>query len=136
MERAEAEAILDGDRETAVGLLVRLDQLVKPKQQTDRRLTITIQDRLRLGPLHPRQLRRNTAGPCAAAERLPGSHWPPNTAGPCGWSCRLATSGRAPSGCAASSCSPPTSPASGSGTATTTTRTSGKRRGMASSSSL
>src|SRR6266511_3711015 len=50
--------------------LVRLDQLVKPKQQTDRRLTITIQDRLRLGPLHPRQLRRNTAGPCAAAERL------------------------------------------------------------------
>ena len=28
MERAEAEAILDGDRETAVGLLLRLDELV------------------------------------------------------------------------------------------------------------
>ena len=32
--------------------LIRLDQLVKPKQQADRRLTITIQDRLRLNPLH------------------------------------------------------------------------------------
>ena len=49
---------------------IRLDQLVKPKQQTDRHPTITIQDRLRLGPLHPAQLRRNTTGPCARAERL------------------------------------------------------------------
>ena len=28
MERAEAEAILDGDRETAIGLLLQLDELV------------------------------------------------------------------------------------------------------------
>ena len=28
MERAEAEAILDGDRETAIGLLLRLDEVV------------------------------------------------------------------------------------------------------------
>jgi hypothetical protein len=29
VERAEAEAILDGDRETAVGLLRRLDELAE-----------------------------------------------------------------------------------------------------------
>ena len=33
MERAEAEAILDGDRETAVGLLLRLDELVEANQR-------------------------------------------------------------------------------------------------------
>jgi transposase len=33
VERAEAEAILDGDRETAVGLLLRLDELVGANQQ-------------------------------------------------------------------------------------------------------
>jgi transposase len=33
VERAEAEAILDGDRETAVGLLLRLDELVEANQQ-------------------------------------------------------------------------------------------------------
>jgi transposase len=33
VERAEAEAILDGDRETAIGLLLRLDELVEAKQR-------------------------------------------------------------------------------------------------------
>ena len=33
MERSEAEAILDGDRETAVGLLLRLDELVETNQR-------------------------------------------------------------------------------------------------------
>ena len=33
MERAEAEAIVDGDRETAVGLLQRLDELVEANQR-------------------------------------------------------------------------------------------------------
>jgi hypothetical protein len=33
MERAEAEAILDGDRETAVGLLLRVDELVEANQR-------------------------------------------------------------------------------------------------------
>jgi transposase len=33
VERAEAEAILDGDRETAVGLLLRLDELVATNQR-------------------------------------------------------------------------------------------------------
>jgi transposase len=33
VERAEAEAILDGDRETAVGLLLRLDELVGTNQR-------------------------------------------------------------------------------------------------------
>ena len=32
--------------------LVRYDQIVEPKQQPDSRLTITIKNRLRLGPLH------------------------------------------------------------------------------------
>jgi hypothetical protein len=50
--------------------LIRLDQLVEPKQQTDSRRTITIENRLRLRPLHPAQLRRNTAGPCTRPERL------------------------------------------------------------------
>src|SRR6266700_6548736 len=50
--------------------LVRLNQLVEPKQQPHSRPTITIQDRLRLGPLHTTELRRNTAGPCTEAERL------------------------------------------------------------------
>jgi hypothetical protein len=31
---------------------VRLDQLVNPQQQRDRRLPITVEDRLRLGTLH------------------------------------------------------------------------------------
>ncbi len=50
--------------------LVRLDQLAEPQQQPNSRLTIAIEDRLRLRPLHPSQLRRNTAGPCTKAERL------------------------------------------------------------------
>jgi transposase len=33
VDRAEAEAILDGDRETAVGLLLRLDELVEANQR-------------------------------------------------------------------------------------------------------
>jgi hypothetical protein len=33
MERAEAEAILDGDWETAIGLLLRLDELVEANQR-------------------------------------------------------------------------------------------------------
>jgi transposase len=33
VERAEAEAILDGDRETAIGLLLRLDELVEANQR-------------------------------------------------------------------------------------------------------
>ena len=33
VERAEAEAILDGDRETAVGLLLRLDKVVETNQR-------------------------------------------------------------------------------------------------------
>ena len=52
---------------------------------------------------------------------------------PSGSSSRAATSGRAPSGCAASSSCRQTSPASGSATATTTTRTTGKKNGMSSS---
>jgi hypothetical protein len=33
VERAEAEAILDGDRETAIGLLLRLDELVEANRR-------------------------------------------------------------------------------------------------------
>ena len=33
MERAEAEAVLDGDRETAIGLLLRLDELVEANRR-------------------------------------------------------------------------------------------------------
>src|SRR6266545_3427533 len=49
---------------------IRLDKLSDPHQQRDRRLPITIEDRLRLRPLHPTQLRRDTTGPCTGAERL------------------------------------------------------------------
>ena len=38
MERAEAEAILDGDRETAVGLLLRLDGLVEANERLEARV--------------------------------------------------------------------------------------------------
>jgi hypothetical protein len=46
---------------------VRLDQLAHPQQQTDRRLPIAIQNRLRLGTLHRVQLRRAEAGPSPPA---------------------------------------------------------------------
>ena len=42
---------------------VRLDQLVKPKQQRDSRLTITIKDRLRLSPLHTTRFAARTEVP-------------------------------------------------------------------------
>jgi len=38
VERAEAEAILDGDRETAVGLLLRLGELVEANQRLEARV--------------------------------------------------------------------------------------------------
>ena len=38
MERAEAEAILDGDRETVVGLLLRLDELIGVKERLEARV--------------------------------------------------------------------------------------------------
>jgi transposase len=38
VERAEAEAILDGDRETAVGLLLRLDDLVAANERLEARV--------------------------------------------------------------------------------------------------
>ncbi len=38
MERAEAEAILDGDRETAVGLLLRLGELVEANRRLEARV--------------------------------------------------------------------------------------------------
>ena len=38
MERAEAEAILDGDRETAVSLLLRVGELVEANQRLEARV--------------------------------------------------------------------------------------------------
>src|SRR5437667_285806 len=38
MERAEAEAILDGDRETAVALLLRVGELVEANQRLEARV--------------------------------------------------------------------------------------------------
>jgi hypothetical protein len=38
MERAEAEAILDGDRETAVALLMRLAELIEANQRLEARV--------------------------------------------------------------------------------------------------
>jgi hypothetical protein len=40
MDRAAAEAILDGDRETAIALLMRLDELI----EANRRLEIRVAD--------------------------------------------------------------------------------------------
>jgi transposase len=78
VERAEAEAILDGDRETAVALLMRVDELV----EANRRLEV------RVGELEQRLSRssRNSS--------LPPSQDPPSTpARP-----RTAASGRGPGG--------------------------------------
>jgi hypothetical protein len=50
--------------------LIRLDQPIKPKQQPDRCLTITIQDRLRLGPLHTNTFAARPEVP-SPPERLP-----------------------------------------------------------------
>src|SRR6516164_2909113 len=49
--------------------LVRLDQFIEPQQRTDRRLAITIQDRLRLGSLHTNRFATRKRVP-ARAERL------------------------------------------------------------------
>ena len=47
-----------------------VDQLIQSKQQTDRRLPITIQDPLRLSPLHTTKFATQTRVP-TPAERLP-----------------------------------------------------------------
>ena len=39
MERAEAEAILDGDRETALALLMRVDELIEANRRLESRVT-------------------------------------------------------------------------------------------------
>jgi hypothetical protein len=39
MERAEAEAILDGDRETALTLLVRVGELIEANRRLESRVT-------------------------------------------------------------------------------------------------
>src|SRR5919108_4413331 len=69
MERAEAEAILDGDRETAVGLLLRLDELVEANQRL-----VEANDRLeaRVGELE-RRLNRSSRN-----SSLPPSQDPPS----------------------------------------------------------
>jgi hypothetical protein len=46
VERAEAEAILDGDRETAVALLMRVDELV----EANRRLEAWVNRRMDFPP--------------------------------------------------------------------------------------
>ena len=38
MERAEAEAILDGDRETAVALLIRVGELIEANERLEARV--------------------------------------------------------------------------------------------------
>ena len=38
MERAEAEAILDGDRETALALLMRIDELIEANRRLESRV--------------------------------------------------------------------------------------------------
>ena len=69
MERAEAEAILDGDRETAIGLLVRLDDLVAANERL-----VAANERLeaRVGELE-RRLNRSSRN-----SSLPPSQDPPS----------------------------------------------------------
>ena len=62
MERAKAEAILDGDRETALALLLRIDELI----ETNRRLEARIVEL-------EQRLRRNSRN-----SSLPPSHDPPS----------------------------------------------------------
>jgi len=50
--------------------LVRIHQLVEPQQQSNRRLAITIEDRLGLGPVHTKPFASRTQVP-APSERLP-----------------------------------------------------------------
>ena len=49
---------------------IRLNQLIKPKQQPNSRLAIAIQDRLRLDPLHTNTFATGTEVP-SPRERLP-----------------------------------------------------------------
>jgi transposase len=69
VERAEAEAILDGDRETAVGLLLRVDELVEANQRL-----VEANERLeaRVGELE-RRLNRSSRN-----SSLPPSQDPPS----------------------------------------------------------
>ena len=69
MERAEAEAILDGDRGTAVGLLLRLGELVAANERL-----VEANERLeaRVGELE-RRLNRSSRN-----SSLPPSHDPPS----------------------------------------------------------
>ena len=69
MERVEAEAIVDGDRETAIGLLLRLDELVEANQrlvEANERLEV------RVGELE-RRLNRSSRN-----SSLPPSQDPPS----------------------------------------------------------
>src|SRR5579864_5967012 len=50
--------------------LIRDHHVIEPKQQTDSRLAITINNRLRLGPLHPNTFATGTEVP-SPPERLP-----------------------------------------------------------------
>lgn len=76
MERAEAEAILDGDRETAVGLLLRLDELVEAN-----RCLVEANERLeaRVAELE-RRLNRSSRN-----SSLPPSQDPPSAPKRPGW---------------------------------------------------
>jgi transposase len=69
VERAEAEAVLDGDRETALGLLLRLDELVEANERL-----VEANERLeaRVGELE-RRLRRSSRN-----SSLPPSQDPPS----------------------------------------------------------
>jgi len=60
MERAEAEAILDGDREVAVALLMRAGELIEANRRLESRLADLEQrlNRTRTTPrCHPRPIR-------------------------------------------------------------------------------
>ena len=46
MERAEAEAILDGDRETALALVMRVDELIEANRRLESRVA-DLEERLK-----------------------------------------------------------------------------------------
>jgi hypothetical protein len=72
MERAEAEAFLDGDRETAVALLMRLDELVKANRRLEARVG-ELEQRLSRCPTRLRAgWPRGWRPGCSRDERRPG----------------------------------------------------------------
>jgi hypothetical protein len=84
VERAEAEAILDGDRETAVALLLRIGELVEANERLEARVAeLERRLKLELAELVASAVAGSAVSPVAWAREAVGSGawWPVRTRG-------------------------------------------------------